>query len=205
MLPTDGCHGAAGITVIDSRLRLIRSPVAALASFANPPYSGRAGLPIHAVYDGVVHSAKPDFQSAAPLGLHSVPFLQAQVSIRRLVTTDTYALPRTTLYFVPCWPMDIALPFTACDLHSRAQVVVMQHVACGTSVRSLAGLDAKEPKLRLLVLGHASHGDMARADIRVALPLRGVEYSSVARFKYDDASSNLGDVQGTFTRGQARW
>ncbi len=34
MLMTDGCHGAAGITVIDSRLMLIRSPVqvAVLAS-----------------------------------------------------------------------------------------------------------------------------------------------------------------------------
>ena len=34
MLMTDGCHGAAGITVIDTRLRLIRSPVqvAVLAS-----------------------------------------------------------------------------------------------------------------------------------------------------------------------------
>jgi hypothetical protein len=29
---TDGCHGAAGITVIDSRLMLIRPPVAVLAS-----------------------------------------------------------------------------------------------------------------------------------------------------------------------------
>ena len=32
MLMTGGCHGAAGITVIDSRLRLIRSPVAVVAS-----------------------------------------------------------------------------------------------------------------------------------------------------------------------------
>ena len=32
MLMTDGCHGAAGITVIDSRLRLIRPPVAVLGS-----------------------------------------------------------------------------------------------------------------------------------------------------------------------------
>ena len=47
---------------------------------------------------------------------------------------------------------------------------------------------AHAPKLQLHVFGHAFHvtGDMAHSGFWAAPPLRRVEYSSVARFKYDD-------------------